>query len=390
MQWLAEICVKRPVFASVLILSLTVVGAVRLRAAGRRPLSQGRLPHDLGDHAAAGRGARADRDRGHRQDRGSRQHHQRHRHAALHRRPRASRRSSSRFTLEKDVDVAAQEVRDRVNRVLPELPRTVAQPTVEKLDPDASPVMTRGGDGRQAASATSPSSPTRCCGAGSRARDGVGQVRRARRPQPPDQRVARPGALRAQRLYGQRRGARAAGAERRCPRRPRRPGAPAVTLRTRGRVDTIDGVRRHRRCARSRGHPVRLRDVGARRGRHGRAAHAGQRQRRAHRAAADPQAVGHQHRRGRQQRQGAARRTRRPSLPAGYELRIVRDQSEFIEASIESVQEHLVVGSILAALVVLLFLRQRALDGHCRASPFRPRSSPPSRWSGTWASRSTC
>ena len=26
MQWLAEICVKRPVFATVLILSLTVVG----------------------------------------------------------------------------------------------------------------------------------------------------------------------------------------------------------------------------------------------------------------------------------------------------------------------------------------------------------------------------
>jgi Cation/multidrug efflux pump len=46
----------------------------------------------------------------------------------------------------------------------------------------------------------------------------------------------------------------------------------------------------------------------------------------------------------------------RGSLPAGYELRIVRDQAEFIEASIRSVEEHLVVGSILAALVVLLFL----------------------------------
>ena len=46
----------------------------------------------------------------------------------------------------------------------------------------------------------------------------------------------------------------------------------------------------------------------------------------------------------------------RGTLPAGYELRIVRDQAEFIEASIESVEEHLVVGSILAALVVLLFL----------------------------------
>jgi HAE1 family hydrophobic/amphiphilic exporter-1 len=48
--------------------------------------------------------------------------------------------------------------------------------------------------------------------------------------------------------------------------------------------------------------------------------------------------------------------TLKGALPAGYELRIVRDQAEFIEASIASVEEHLVVGSILAALVVLLFL----------------------------------
>src|SRR3977135_3204886 len=43
-------------------------------------------------------------------------------------------------------------------------------------------------------------------------------------------------------------------------------------------------------------------------------------------------------------------------LPSCYRFRIVRDQGEFIEASINSVEEHLVVGSILAALVVLLFL----------------------------------
>src|SRR5262249_17950737 len=44
------------------------------------------------------------------------------------------------------------------------------------------------------------------------------------------------------------------------------------------------------------------------------------------------------------------------ALPVGYNLRIVRDPSEFIEASIHNVEEHLVVGSVLAALVVLLFL----------------------------------
>ena len=44
------------------------------------------------------------------------------------------------------------------------------------------------------------------------------------------------------------------------------------------------------------------------------------------------------------------------ALPPGYQLRVVRDQAEFIEASIRSVEEHLVIGSLLAALVVLIFL----------------------------------
>ena len=44
------------------------------------------------------------------------------------------------------------------------------------------------------------------------------------------------------------------------------------------------------------------------------------------------------------------------ALLPGYQLRIVRDEADFIEASIDTVEEHLVVGSLLAAFVVLLFL----------------------------------
>ncbi|HSJ00982.1 MAG: efflux RND transporter permease subunit, partial [Verrucomicrobium sp.] len=39
------------------------------------------------------------------------------------------------FNLDKKVDVAAQEVRDRVNRILSDLPEDVDTPIVEKLDP---------------------------------------------------------------------------------------------------------------------------------------------------------------------------------------------------------------------------------------------------------------
>src|SRR5207247_7219497 len=45
------------------------------------------------------------------------------------------------------------------------------------------------------------------------------------------------------------------------------------------------------------------------------------------------------------------------ALPAGYSLDIVRDQSVFILASFHTIREHLILGSILASLVVLLFMQ---------------------------------
>jgi len=44
------------------------------------------------------------------------------------------------------------------------------------------------------------------------------------------------------------------------------------------------------------------------------------------------------------------------TLPPGYSLQIVRDQSQYINAAVHAVEEHLVIGSILAVLVVLVFL----------------------------------
>src|SRR5919202_1516540 len=45
------------------------------------------------------------------------------------------------FVLEKDINVAAQEVRDKVNLVLPQLPKGIDPPTVDRVDPDAAPVL---------------------------------------------------------------------------------------------------------------------------------------------------------------------------------------------------------------------------------------------------------
>src|SRR5919107_2262685 len=141
MQWLAEISVKRPVFASVLIIALTVVGAFSFTKLGvdRFPkvdfptvVVTTRLPGaapeevetEITDQIEEAVNTISGIDE--------------------------LRSTSSEgvsmvivaFLLEKDADVAAQEVRDRVNRVLPLLPRNIDQPTVEKFDPDSAPVMT--------------------------------------------------------------------------------------------------------------------------------------------------------------------------------------------------------------------------------------------------------
>src|SRR5271165_1920840 len=45
------------------------------------------------------------------------------------------------FVLDKDVNVAAQEVRDKVNSIVGTLPKDVDLPVIQKLDPDAAPVL---------------------------------------------------------------------------------------------------------------------------------------------------------------------------------------------------------------------------------------------------------
>ena len=54
--------------------------------------------------------------------------------------------------------------------------------------------------------------------------------------------------------------------------------------------------------------------------------------------------------------EGAARRAAASSLPKGYHVEVVRDQSVFIEASVDTVKEHLMIGGVLAAVVVFFFL----------------------------------
>src|SRR6186713_76309 len=352
MQWLAALCVKRPVFASVLILSLTVIGIFSFTRLGvdRFPkidfpsitvttVQPGAAPEqietEITDKIEEAVNTISGIDT-------------------------LSSNSSEgisqvivAFRLDKNADVAAQEVRDRVNRVIPQLPRTVTQPIVEKLDPTASPVM------MLAVSAALPIRDiTEFADKVLRRRlesaDGVGQVVVIGGRNRQINIWVDAARLRAQRLSANdvARALQSQNAD--IPGGRMDQGAQSVTLRTRGRIESVndfgDIVLRE-----VDGHPVRLRDVAR--------VEDGMAEPRTQASVNGVATVLLQVR-----KQSGTNTVEvvnnikerledlKPVLPAGYQLRIVRDEAQFIEASITAVQEHLIIGSFLAAIVVWLFL----------------------------------
>jgi HAE1 family hydrophobic/amphiphilic exporter-1 len=141
MNWLAEICVKRPVFATVLILVMLVCGAVGYLNLGVDQFPKVDFPTvtiTTRQVGAAPENIETDITDKIEEEVNTI--------SGIDELRSVSAQGVSlvyaTFLLEKDPDVAAQEVRDRVNRVLPNLPRDVDQPTVEKMDPDATPIVT--------------------------------------------------------------------------------------------------------------------------------------------------------------------------------------------------------------------------------------------------------
>src|SRR6185503_4604267 len=352
MQWLAALCVKRPVFATVLILSLTVIGIFSFTRLGidRFPkidfptvlittVQPGAAPEQIETEITDKIEEAVNTISG------------------IDELRSVSSEGVSQviisFLLSKDTNVAAQEVRDKVNSVLPQLPRTIQQPRVDRLDPDAAPVLSI------AVSANRPirditEYADKVLRRQLESVGGVGQVLvlggrqrqinvwlnadRLRGHNLTVTDVAR--ALQAQNVD--------------IPGGRVDQGPQSLTLRTRGRVQSVaefnDLVIREKD-----GHPVRIGDVALVEDGEADVETA---------ANVDGEAATLLNIR----RQSGTNTVEvvkavkerlnelKTNLPAGYDVRIVRDQSEFIEASIHNVEEHLVVGSILAAIVVLVFL----------------------------------
>ncbi|MDX2267257.1 MAG: efflux RND transporter permease subunit [Bryobacter sp.] len=140
MQKLAEICIKRPVFATMLIMSLVVLGLnsymrlgvdffpkVEFPFVNITTVLPGASPEEVESQVTKRIEEAVNTISG------------------IDELRSISSEGTSlvtiQFVLEKDGDIAAQEVRDKINQVLNELPRDAKQPVIQKIATDASPVL---------------------------------------------------------------------------------------------------------------------------------------------------------------------------------------------------------------------------------------------------------
>ena len=337
MKRLAEICIQRPVFATVLILALVVVGLVSYFTLGRRPVPERRLPHRHGHHHLAGR-ARRRRWRPRSPTRSRRRSTRSAASTSCARpRPRASRRSSS---------VRPGEGRRR---------RRAGGARQGQHDPRRAAAGHRPADRRRSSTPTPRrSSAIALSAAGADPRDhrdrrqacsGAGSSRSPasarcahRRPQAADQRAGSTrSSCRACDLTGRGRGEALAAQNVQIPGGRVEQGPRELTLRTYGRVD--DRRRSSARIVdRADATAIRcaVRDVGrASRTAWTTRTRSRDVERRARRGAAGAQAVGHEHRRGRRRGEGAPRRRcRSAAARRATSSRSCATSRRFIEAAI--------------------------------------------------------
>src|SRR6266550_4884704 len=352
MQKLAEICVRRPVFATMLILSLTVVGIFSFNSLGVDLFPKIDLPTITVSVVNPGASPQeieteiTDKVEG----------------AVNTISGIDELRSTSvegvsqvfiTFLLEKNPDIAAEEVRNKVDLIVNDLPVTAEQPILQKLDTDAAPVV------RIAVSA--PRSPREVTDVADKkikqqieSISGVGEVTiiggRTREIEiwvDPDKlrafnvTVAQVAdAVRAQNMEVP--GGRIDEATR------------ELTVRTMGRI--VEPADFNNIVVANRGtYAVKLSDVGY-------AEDGAEEPRTEARLNGLPAVTLIVSKQSGQNTVAVADAVKARlkeianTLPRGFKTEVVGDQSIFIKASIEAIQTHLIEGSILAAIVVFIFL----------------------------------
>ncbi|HXU32544.1 MAG TPA: efflux RND transporter permease subunit, partial [Thermoanaerobaculia bacterium] len=354
MNRLADLCIRRPVFASVLILSLVVVGlfaygklgvdrfpkvdfptvTINTRLTGAGPED---IETEITDKIEEAVNTISGIDQ------------------LISISSEGTSQVIVSFVLEKDGDVAAQEVRDRVNTVLGELPQSADPPIIQKIDPDAAPVLSIALAGpvpiRELTEFSDKTLKRQL-----ESISGVGQVRiLGGRPRQVNV-VTDPGKLAALNLTVADVVRGLQGQNVQIPGGQVEQGLRDLTLRTYGRVASPAAFGDIPIATRA-GYPVKVSDVA-----------------RVEDSTAEPETLASVDGKPAvvlQIRKQSGLNTveviagvkdrleqLRSQLPAGWKMDIVRDQSDYITAAVDAVQEHLVLGSLFAALIVMLFLRR--------------------------------
>ncbi len=352
MQKLAEICVRRPVFATMIILALTVVGAFSFFSLGVDLFPKIDLPTVTVTVANPGSSPQeietelTDKIEG----------------AVNTISGIDELRSTSvegvsqvfiTFLLDKNADVAAQEVRDKVNLVIPDLPETAKAPVVQKLDTDAAPVL------RIAVSA--PKSLREVTDVADKkikqrieSINGVGQVEIVGGRQREIQVWVDPEKMRAFGVSAADVGNAVRQQNLEVPGGRVDEGTRELTVRTLGRI--VDPAQFNNIAIATRGdYSVKISDIGH-------VEDGAEEQRTEAFLNGQPAVTLVVAKQSGQNTVAVADAIKArlaeiaPTLPPGFHAEVVGDQSIFIKAALESIERHLIEGGLLAAIVVFIFL----------------------------------
>jgi HAE1 family hydrophobic/amphiphilic exporter-1 len=257
------------------------------------------------------------------------------------------------FVLEKNIDIAAEEVREKVSSILAQLPPGIDPPVIGKVDPDAAPILTLAISGTADVRDVTELAD-KVIRRELESLSGVGQVliiggrkRQINVTIDPEKlqkyNISAAEVERALRLQNIE-----------LPSGRVEQGARQLTLRTRGRVSSIGDLGEIVVAMRD-GSPIRIIDIGGVEDGKAEAESAGFRGQKATvllniRKQSGTNTV--------EVVQAMKNRITDLSarLPPGYNIEIARDQSEFIGNAIGAVKEHLVLGALCAAVIVFLFL----------------------------------
>ncbi|XXX76148.1 efflux RND transporter permease subunit [Sorangium sp. So ce134] len=352
MQWLARVCVKRPVFASVLMLVIVVLGAAGYTRLGLDQFPDIDVPYVVVTTRLDGAAPEeveteiSDRIEG----------------AVNTISGIEDLRSTSTqgvsqvvvgFALEKDADVAAQEVRDKISVVLPSLPKGIDPPIVSRIDLGAAPVLLVSVESdrpiRELSEIADKQVRRQIEGI-----SGVGQVNLIGAQSRQLNVWLDPIALRAQGITAAEVQRAIAAQNLMTPGGSVETGPEDLTLRVMGRVDSPEALGRIV-LRQQDGRAVRLADVA--RVEDGRAEEKtwAQLDRRRTVLLSIVKQSGQNTVTVVDTVKARLAEVQR-SLPEGTKIEVVRDGSRVIRTGIAAVKEHLVLGALLAAAVVLLFL----------------------------------